>query len=309
MLCKICLRSLSILFTTTTIFFLFAQFKDDDKKRGAKQIVFFEEKFEDTSFASRGWYDNTIVSLSSTEHILASANSGEYHWKKGDTKPVNGGALRKKFPETDEVYISYWIKYIADFTGSNKPYHPHEFQLLTNKNSDYEGMAFTHLTAYIEQNEGHPLLALQDGQNIDQTKIKQDVQNATENRSVHGCNGMYADSSSNFDCYNAGNGIYWNGQQWKTSVTIPNGKWHHMEAYFKLNTVQNGKGVGNGLLKYWLDDKLIIDHTNVLMRTAQHADMKFNQFIIAPWIGDGSPIDQTFWLDDLVVANMCDDAK
>jgi len=47
----------------------------------------------------------------------------------------------------------------------------------------------------------------------------------------------------------------------------------------------------------------------VLMRTAQHADMKFNQFIIAPWIGDGSPIDQTFWLDDLVVANMCDDAK
>jgi len=37
-------------------FFLFAQFKDDDKKRGAKQIVFFEEKFEDTSFASRGWY-------------------------------------------------------------------------------------------------------------------------------------------------------------------------------------------------------------------------------------------------------------
>jgi len=45
-------------------------------------------------------------------------------------------------------------------------------------------------------------------------------------------------------------------------------------------------------LKYWLDDKLIIDHTNVLMRTAQHADMKFNQFIIAPWIGDGSPIDQ-----------------
>ena len=126
MLCKIRLRLLSILFTTTAIFFLFAQFKDDDKKRGAKQIVFFEEKFEDTSFASRGWYDNTTVSLSSTEHISASANSGEYHWKKGDTKPVNGGALRKKFPETDEVYISFWIKYSTDFTGSNKPYHPHE---------------------------------------------------------------------------------------------------------------------------------------------------------------------------------------
>jgi len=32
--------------------------------------------------------------------------------------------------------------------------------------------------------------------------------------------------------------------------------------------------------------------------------MKFNQFIIAPWIGDGSPVDQTFWLDGLVVGNV-----
>src|SRR6476660_2050798 len=99
MLCKIPLRSLFILFTTTTIFFLFAQFKMDVvKKHGAKQVVFFEEKFEDTSFASRGWYDNTTVSLSSTEHTQESTSSAAYHWKKGDTKPVNGGALRKKFP-------------------------------------------------------------------------------------------------------------------------------------------------------------------------------------------------------------------
>ena len=30
--------------------------------------------------------------------------------------------------------------------------------------------------------------------------------------------------------------------------------------------------------------------------------MKFNQFVIAPFIGDGSPIDQTFWIDNLTVA-------
>jgi len=30
--------------------------------------------------------------------------------------------------------------------------------------------------------------------------------------------------------------------------------------------------------------------------------MRFNQFIIAPYIGDGSPVDQTMWVDNLTVA-------
>lgn len=37
------------------------------------------------------------------------------------------------------------------------------------------------------------------------------------------------------------------------------------------------------------------------MRTAQHPNMKFDQFLIAPWIGDGSPVDQTMWVDNLTV--------
>jgi hypothetical protein len=30
--------------------------------------------------------------------------------------------------------------------------------------------------------------------------------------------------------------------------------------------------------------------------------MKFNQFLLAPHIGDGSPVDQAFWIDELQVA-------
>jgi len=45
-----------------------------------------------------------------------------------------------------------------------------------------------------------------------------------------------------------------------------------------------------------------MNYTNVVMRTGQYPDMKFNQFVIAPWIGDGSPVDQTFWVDNLTVA-------
>ena len=74
-----------------------------------------------------------------------------------------GTPARHLFTGTDEVYVSYWVKYSANWTGSNRSYHPHEFMILTNLEGDYAGPAYTHLTAYIEQNEGIPLLALQDG--------------------------------------------------------------------------------------------------------------------------------------------------
>jgi len=55
-------------------------------------------------------------------------------------------------------------------------------------------------------------------------------------------------------------------------------------------------------LQYWYDGVLVINHTNVLLRTGQYPGMMFNQFAIAPWIGVGSPVDQTFWVDDLTVS-------
>ncbi len=62
------------------------------------------------------------------------------------------------------------------------------------------------------------------------------------------------------------------------------------------------RAIADGVIKYRLDGKLIIDHNDIIMRTGQYPDMKFKQFLIAPWIGDGSPVDQTFWVDNLTVA-------
>src|SRR4030095_9860153 len=42
--------------------------------------------------------------------------------------------------------------------------------------------------------------------------------------------------------------------------------------------------------------------TNVIIRTGANPDMKWNQFLIAPYIGDGSPVDQSMWVDNLLVA-------
>jgi len=270
----------------------------------------FQENFEDANFTSRGWYDSTNLKLSTAEHYSGNS-SVEYHFLSGATTPeISGGSIRKLFNDTDEVYAGYYVKYSSNWTGSNKNYHPHEFLILTNQNGIWDGPAYTHLTAYVEQNEGTPLLSLQDGQNIDLTKINQDLTNITENRSIAGCNGIpAAENTSTISCYPVGS-AYRNGKDWRAGqvyfqdVPGPYYKnvWHHVEAYFKLNSISGGKGQPDGIVRYWYDGNLIIERTNIIMRTAVYPNMKFNQFTIGPYIGDGSPVDQTFWVDDLTVA-------
>jgi len=270
--------------------------------------ILFQEYFDDADFTSRGWYDNTNLQLSTTEHIAGSTSSVEFHFNQGATTPTSGSAIRRKFIETDEIYASYHVKYSSNWEGSNRGYHPHEFLILTNLDGDWIGPAYTHLTAYIEQNEGEPLLAIQDGQNIDESNIGVDLTDITEVRAVAGCNGD-SDGHGEGDCYWAGS-AHRNGKGWRagdvyfadTPGPYYKSDWHFVEAYFKLNSISGGKGIADGVVRYWYDGQLIIDHDDVMLRTGQHPDVKFNQFMIAPWIGDGSPVDQTFWVDDLTVA-------
>jgi hypothetical protein len=197
--------------------------------------------------------------------------------------------------------VSYYVKYSSNWTGSNKSYHPHEFYILTNKNTDWSNLSYTYLTAYIEQNEGTPRIAIQDGQNIDQSRIGQDLTSTTEARGVAGCNGD-SDGYGAGSCYSSGS-VYVNGKNWDASqVYFSDSGWHHVEAYLKLNTVSGGVGQQDGVIQYWFDGQPVLDHRDVVFRTGENFDMKFNQFVIAPWIGDGSPVDQTFWVDNLTVS-------
>jgi len=150
---------------------------------------------------------------------------------------------------------------------------------------------------------------IQDGQNIDESRIGQDLTNVTERRAVAGCNGTLNDGYTIVSCYPVGS-VHSNGKLWKTTDIYfqdtpgPYYKndWHFIEAYFKLNRLSGGKGQPDGIIRYWYDGALAIERTNVIMRTGTHPSMKFNQFLIGPWIGDGSPVDQTFWIDNLTVA-------
>ncbi len=269
--------------------------------------LLFEETFEDTAIFSRGWYDNTELILSKKEHIDGSKASAEFRFLKGSVTPQTGGALRKQFVPSESVYVSYYIKHSENWTGSNRNYHPHEFHLLTNLDGAYSNLAFTHLTAYIEENEGYPQMSIQDGANIDQSRIKQDLTGITENRAVAGCNGD-SDGYGEGSCYPR-DGKYWNGKTWRADKIYYRNEpgkydkndWHHVEALFRLNSIRRGKAVTDGIIRYWFDGEPVIDVDHAVLRTGQHPGMKFNQFVIAPYIGDGSPADQAFWIDNLIL--------
>jgi len=272
-------------------------------------VILFEETFESSNMSSRGWYDNTAIVLSTSEHITGSTASAEYRFLKGSTQPVSGGAMRRKIIENDSLYVSYYIKHSANWIGSNRSYHPHQFMILTNENGEWDGLAYTHLTTYIEENSGRPVISIQDGQNIDETRVGQNLVDTTEFRSVAGCNGD-SDGYGGGSCYFADADTHWNGKTWiapavyfsDSTGSYYKGDWHLVEAYIKLNSISGGKAVRNGVIQYWYDGNLIMNYNDVVFRTGQYPGMKFNQFVIAPWMSDGSPVDQTFWIDNLTIA-------
>lgn len=57
----------------------------------------------------------------------------------------------------------------------------------------------------------------------------------------------------------------------------------------------------NGKIRLRMDGQTVISSDRVLFRTNQHADMVFNQFLMLPYIGDGSPVAQNFHVDPLKV--------
>jgi uncharacterized protein YjdB len=265
--------------------------------------ILFSEGFEDTDFASRGWYDDTGLSITSAE-VHSGTYALEVHFNQGATGPTYGIATRHLFSETGAVYLSYWVKYSSNWAGSGVSFHPHEFHFVTNEDDAWVGLAYTYLTAYVEHNYqqgGIPVLAIQDGKNVDTGNIGVDLTGVTEERAAAGCNGNTDGYPT--DCYAAGGGLYLNGKPWLADQPyFVDDAWHFVEAYFALNSIQGGIGATDGVVRYWFDGALVIDHQDVLLRTGVHQSMAFNQLIIAPRIGVGSPVDQTMWVDDLTVA-------
>ncbi|HMC56248.1 MAG TPA: hypothetical protein VKH19_13790 [Gemmatimonadaceae bacterium] len=274
--------------------------------------LLFEERFEDAGLPSRGWYDNNTWLLSTAEHVGGSTSSSQYRFLPGAITATIGGTQRHKFGATPSVYVSYWVKYSTNWVGSGHPYQPHEFYVLTNLDSDYEGPSQTWMTAYVEQvyqNGGQPIVAIQDNKAINTSSgsLPNNLVGVTENRSTSGCNGVVEQNVLS-ECFI--NGSTWYNRKLLMGPVVfqpaagagYKSNWNHVEAYFQLNTITNGVAQADGVMQYWFNGAVVLDRHDILFRTAARTTMLFDQLIIGPYIGDGSPVDQSFWIDNLRVA-------
>ena len=261
---------------------------------------------------SRGWYDGPSGTITGSAFECAFA--------VGATSCTGGKPARHPITPSDRVYVSMMIRFSANWVGSGRAYHPHMFHFTTNKDGTYVGPATSHLTLYVEVVGGRPMLALQDSLNVDPACVLRNNDTFvgcggnfatypfTENRSVASCNGLSGDVDGR-DCFSTGTNTWYSArawdtaQPWFTDTAGPAYKadWHRLEAYFELNTIQGGVGVPDGKIRLRMDGQTVISSDRMLFRTNQHADMVFNQFLMLPYIGDGSPVVQSFQVDQLKV--------
>ena len=281
---------------------------------GSGGTVLVSEGFEDGNLSSRGWFDATTVATAADARPGSTGTRAlQWHWTTGSTAPQ--GSSRINFTPRTSVYLSYWVKQSSNWIGSGVSYHPHMFHFLTTVDDQYIGPSISHLTLYDEllyrpgQGGSVPVLALQDALMIDPNNLMVDLTNVTEQRAIGGYNGRPETSSPGgnitWDAFDYGGGLYTNYKSISPSTVVmtdvtKNG-WHHVESYWQLNTISGGKGQRDGVVQYWFDGVQLVDRRDIYFRTGVNSSMQFRTFVMAPYIGDGSPRDQYMWIDDLMV--------
>lgn len=238
--------------------------------------LLFSESFDDADLLQRGWYDGSRFVISSADPV-AGAGCLEFHWNDGDTRPAWSDGIRRLHPPTDVVYLRYYLRLSPNWGWSGRPYHPHLTHFLTTENGRYHGPAASRLTLYIEPVAGKLRLAAQDIQNQDAPH------GLTQGPLRGGYNGRFYDSER---------------------VLFADDRWHCIEAMFKLNSVDPAAGAwrADGEVRGWFDGELVIERTDVVLRSVDFPNMRFNQFLLLPYFGDGLlPHAQTLWIDELAV--------
>jgi hypothetical protein len=236
----------------------------------------FRESFDDDKLLQRGWYDGTSARLS--ENSFNGHGAIEYEWTKGDQQAQGSSPQRHLFDPVEEVYIRFYLRLSEKWEWTKVNWHPHLIHFLTTSNGAFDGPAATHLTLYIEPVNGKLRLAAQDIQN---EKMPHGL---TQGPLKGGYNGMLYDSRE---------------------IIFKDDKWHCIEAYFKLNSLNTKDSVPNndGIIMGWFDGKKVIDRTDVILRSTDFPDMKFNQLLMAPYFGPGLLNNsQKLWIDELVVS-------
>jgi hypothetical protein len=238
--------------------------------------VLFREGFDDPRLPERGWYDGTKFAISD---VRPQAGKGciEYGWKAGGTVPATSGGIRRLFEPMETVYLRCYIRLSEGWGWTGRGYHPHLMHFMTTENGKFHGPAASHLTVYIEPWNGKLRLAAQDIQN------KDTPHGLTQGPLRGGYNGTMYDSKE---------------------VLFDDAEWHCVEALFRLSGLDLAadRPKADGVVRGWFDGELVIDRNDVVLRSTDFPEMKFNQYLLTPYFGPGLlPHAQTLWVDELMV--------
>ena len=243
-----------------------------EKKKG----VLFSESYEDGDLHERGWYDGRKFKITKKDSY-SGKGCIEYHWEDKGTTPESSSGSRRLFEPTEVVYLRFYMRLSEGWGWSGRSYHPHMIDFLTTENSEYHGPAASHLTICVEPVNGKLRLAAADIQN------KNAPHGPTQGELKGGYNGKsYESKEALFD----------------------DAEWHCVEAMIKLNSldIENDRPNSDGELRGWFDNELVIEDTDVIFRSTDFPEMKFNQLLVVPYFGPGLlPHAQTLWLDELAV--------
>ncbi len=237
---------------------------------------FFTESFEDARLLQRGWYDGDQFTIGAKD---AYAGSGciEFRWQDRGTTPANSVGMRRIFEPTETVHLRFHMRLSKGLGWTGRGYHPHLIQFMTTENDQWRGPAASHLTVYVEPWDGRLRLAAQDIQNKDQPH------GLTQGPLRGGYNAQMFDSAE---------------------ALFTDEQWHCIKAMFQLNKLdlKADKPNPDGIVRAWFDGKLVVDRTNVVLRSTDFPKMRFNQFLLKPYFGPGQlPHAQTLWIDELAV--------
>lgn len=242
-----------------------------DQGLGKDPAVIIYEGFEQVSGAKLRANHKLV-----TTQAAAGRGSLQFNLKKGQR---SAGSVMWKFAGHKEVFFRYYRLFGENWVWPNI-YGPHDAALWAGQfqspiNSDFQVMIDFWKTAdtFFRGPNAYR-----------QKELKGTL--AAWTKAVGGIKGIGGKSA-----------VAWN-------VSVPdkivNGKWHCVEVQVRLSK----PGVSDGIIRLWVNGKLVTEYTNVPMRGKNHPKIMINRvFISAYWSNSrGSPRDQPHWLDQLVVA-------
>jgi len=280
-----------------------------------KGAALFSESFEDVAWTNRGWWDD-----GSSGNLVV--NSGGYSgnaltWafaQYADT-PTGWATMRNRLSSpASEFLIEYYVYFASGWQGSGEDWHPHMIHVMSSTDGDYAGMSSANSDLYFEVATDtsspytiRPRTGHQDELrvNASQGSVPNNLVSTTETRSANHCNTPYNLSGATaYDCYSH-SGNYYSANWWiAPSITIPANTWTKITAHVKRNTFTGGVGNFDGLMRVWVGDQLAINSTQVLYSAGAYQSTAWDKIVLAPYIGDGSPINQTMRLDELTISTV-----